>query len=59
MKSLFVVTDTHDGKSVSAGFENKQLAKEFRNAQNGADKEAEGKFRYVVSYGKDHRLYNP
>lgn len=60
MKKLFSVIDSTTGKTATEVFyENKMLAKAERTKLNGTDAEKEGKFRFVVGLGPDHRRYQP
>jgi hypothetical protein len=51
--NLFAVRDD-SGRIVDDGFDNKERAKEARD-----ELQREGGGNYYVTYGRDHRKYNP
>lgn len=56
---LFQLYDTQEEKVVpDSFFHDKMQAKKKRTELNGQQQEAEGKFRYVVTLGPDHRRYS-
>jgi hypothetical protein len=52
MKRLFIVRNERTGKSLPETYHNKMAAKAARDALNAT---REGKDKYVVSYGPDHK----
>lgn len=56
---LFQILDTEKNKILpDSFFTDKMQAKKKRTALNGIEAEQEGKFRFVVTLGPDHRRYS-